>query len=424
MRVLFSLLLIVLFAFCHSAEAREWVDRTGKYKTVADLVEVKGDEVVLKKSDGSVVRVPIARLSEKDQAYIRQQMSEKSRAATDDAGESDDVEATEAPKGTLFGEPFEAAVVKMRGDQITFAADDEFFPAKSILLFLFSGDEKLAGQRFVVRGNGRGQTPHIHITSKQPSQTEMLFNGYTMTLTFGKQQGNLLPGRIELNVPEHKTTLSGRFVVEEPKNYKLVPTAEDAPFIVAVPKLSSSIGEPEYFTAGYIGIPKAGKRISNLVGTGWSESGYAASTTHEPRITSVLFENGNARAQHVKLEPGKYFHYFVLNRSFVVGEWVEVDVDSQIRTSLDIDVSDAGSLQVEAPFDRVHLAPVELLEQMQEAKMNATSLAYSMGLSAEPENGKAVFEMLRPGKYVVVAEKEEQTVEIAPGERKSVALVE
>lgn len=420
------LLILASFAICPMAESREWVDRTGKFKTQAEFVEVKGDNVVLKKSDGKQITVPIARLSDKDQAFIRQQMSKEAGAVTEVASsDADDIEATEAPKGTLFGEPFEAVAIKMQGDRLTFASDEEFIPSKSILLFLFAGEEKLAGRKFVVGGNTRGQSPHIHLKSKDPSKTEMLFNDYTMNLTFGKQQGRNLPGQIVLKIPEHKTTLSGKFVVEEPKNYKLPPTAEDAPFIVATPKFSASIGKPDYLTVGYIGTSKAGKRVSNLAGTGWSDDGYAASTTHEPRVTTVVFDKGTARAQHVKLEPGRYFHYLVLNRSFLVGEWVDVEADSQIEATLAIDSSDAGSLEVATASDRrVHLVPVDVLEGVDESKLNAMSLAYSMGLSAKPEDGKAVFDPIRPGKYILVTDKEEQTVEIAPGESKSIALAE
>ena len=54
-----------------SALARKWTDNTGKYSVEAELVEVKGDKVVLKKSTGSVITMPIARLSKADQEYLQ-----------------------------------------------------------------------------------------------------------------------------------------------------------------------------------------------------------------------------------------------------------------------------------------------------------------------------------------------------------------
>ncbi len=53
------------------ALARKWTDNTGKYSVEAELVEVKGDKVVLKKSTGSVITMPIARLSKADREYLQ-----------------------------------------------------------------------------------------------------------------------------------------------------------------------------------------------------------------------------------------------------------------------------------------------------------------------------------------------------------------
>lgn len=50
---------------------REWVDNTGKYRTLAELVEVTPDHVVLVKPDGQRKQVPWIRLSEADQEFAR-----------------------------------------------------------------------------------------------------------------------------------------------------------------------------------------------------------------------------------------------------------------------------------------------------------------------------------------------------------------
>lgn len=52
------------------ASARKWTDSTGTFSVEAELVEIKAGKVVLKKSTGSVIAVPISRLSEADQHYI------------------------------------------------------------------------------------------------------------------------------------------------------------------------------------------------------------------------------------------------------------------------------------------------------------------------------------------------------------------
>lgn len=55
------------------AATRKWTDRSGKFSVVAELVEVKDGIVQLKKEDGKVVSLPVERLSEADQTYLKQQ---------------------------------------------------------------------------------------------------------------------------------------------------------------------------------------------------------------------------------------------------------------------------------------------------------------------------------------------------------------
>lgn len=67
--VLMSLLLsssVVL-----SLNAREWTDSTGVFTVEADLVEVAGGTVRLKKTDGTIIAVPLERLSDADQQYLK-----------------------------------------------------------------------------------------------------------------------------------------------------------------------------------------------------------------------------------------------------------------------------------------------------------------------------------------------------------------
>jgi hypothetical protein len=53
-----------------SQAMRTWTDATGKHAVVAELLEATGEAVRLKKEDGTVVTVPIARLSEGDRRYL------------------------------------------------------------------------------------------------------------------------------------------------------------------------------------------------------------------------------------------------------------------------------------------------------------------------------------------------------------------
>ena len=50
---------------------RTWTDTTEKYSVIAELVAVRGDKVVLRRQDGKQITVPLARLSEKDQRFLK-----------------------------------------------------------------------------------------------------------------------------------------------------------------------------------------------------------------------------------------------------------------------------------------------------------------------------------------------------------------
>jgi hypothetical protein len=55
-----------------SVIAETWVDRSGSFRIEAEFVGVQGKEVALKKSDGSIIRVPIAKLSDESIAQAKQ----------------------------------------------------------------------------------------------------------------------------------------------------------------------------------------------------------------------------------------------------------------------------------------------------------------------------------------------------------------
>lgn len=56
-------------------EMRTWSDASGKFSVTARLKSVRSGSAKLVKEDGSEISVPIDRLSEDDQAYIKDQMS-------------------------------------------------------------------------------------------------------------------------------------------------------------------------------------------------------------------------------------------------------------------------------------------------------------------------------------------------------------
>ncbi len=67
--------------------ARTWTDRSGRFSVEAVLVEVRGDSVQLRRSDGKVVAVPLKKLSDADQRYIAAQRSTRPTSAAHDNAE-------------------------------------------------------------------------------------------------------------------------------------------------------------------------------------------------------------------------------------------------------------------------------------------------------------------------------------------------
>ena len=57
--------------FATACEAREWTDRTGQFRVDAELVKVIGDKVQIRRTDGRLLTVPIDRLSDRDQQFLK-----------------------------------------------------------------------------------------------------------------------------------------------------------------------------------------------------------------------------------------------------------------------------------------------------------------------------------------------------------------
>jgi len=63
---------ITLLAGTSWGVERTWTDTTGKFSVTAELVEVRGDKVVLRREDGKQITVPLAKLSAEDQQFLTQ----------------------------------------------------------------------------------------------------------------------------------------------------------------------------------------------------------------------------------------------------------------------------------------------------------------------------------------------------------------
>jgi formylglycine-generating enzyme required for sulfatase activity len=69
--------LLVMVVCVPTALARKWTESTGKYTVEAEFVDFKDGKVRLKKESGTVVAIPLERLSAADQEWVKQQEGPK-----------------------------------------------------------------------------------------------------------------------------------------------------------------------------------------------------------------------------------------------------------------------------------------------------------------------------------------------------------
>lgn len=80
---------------------REWSDPSGKFRVQAELVSVRGDKVILEKADGSIITVPIDKLSQADRDFLKNnatQTQPPKSTAKPNAGNDADTKGSPAQK--------------------------------------------------------------------------------------------------------------------------------------------------------------------------------------------------------------------------------------------------------------------------------------------------------------------------------------
>jgi WD40 repeat protein len=73
MRTIGVIFLSLFYAVLAAAESRVWTDTTGQFKIEAEFVRVDDGKVVLKKEDDKTQKIPLEKLSKKDQDYVAKQ---------------------------------------------------------------------------------------------------------------------------------------------------------------------------------------------------------------------------------------------------------------------------------------------------------------------------------------------------------------
>lgn len=85
-RLLMLLLIAALFAPAAWAASRTWTSSNGRFTTEADLLGFKDGKVKLKKTDGTVIEVPLESLSDVDRRYVEERYPAAAAPDKDGAG--------------------------------------------------------------------------------------------------------------------------------------------------------------------------------------------------------------------------------------------------------------------------------------------------------------------------------------------------
>lgn len=72
---------VLLISAVSAGPTRKWTDASGQFSVDAEFVEVKSGEVHLRKPDGSVITVPVNKLSEADRLYLSNRVTSKPATA-------------------------------------------------------------------------------------------------------------------------------------------------------------------------------------------------------------------------------------------------------------------------------------------------------------------------------------------------------
>ena len=125
--------------------------------------------------------------------------------------------------GKIHGRDFAIEKVVFENGVLTLRQGKDYFPdlALDVMMFIRQG-ESLAGKQVKITPGQTTGIPLLRLqwreSGKGLPETENFSGSYTLVLEFGQVEGNKVPGRIFVALPDQaKSTLSGKFEVEGAK---------------------------------------------------------------------------------------------------------------------------------------------------------------------------------------------------------------
>ena len=77
LQLFFAAWFLAAVAAVAQGEVRKWTDNSGGFSVQAEFVELAGNQVALKREDGTTIHVPLEKLSSADQEYVRHKTASK-----------------------------------------------------------------------------------------------------------------------------------------------------------------------------------------------------------------------------------------------------------------------------------------------------------------------------------------------------------
>lgn len=218
---------------------------------------------------------------------------------------------------------------------------------------------------------------------------------------------------VSFDIPDHKTELSGEFEIIRPFNPRAQLGKRDRPYVfgsILIPPRD----EP-HLRMGYFGKSIDGARRWNLTGTTFNNKpGFVASTSFEPQVTAAIRTRTlDLQYKHVRLKPGRYFFFVVLDKTSAAGQWAEIAPDAELTLATTIKESDTGSIDIKIPGakdnQRLYFVPLDIVDD----ESKALSYAKSMNLTRKISGERVFIEGLPVGRYRIAFDKRWKDVALA-----------
>ncbi|HLP76008.1 MAG TPA: hypothetical protein VK327_03755 [Candidatus Paceibacterota bacterium] len=116
--------------------------------------------------------------------------------------------------GKIHGSDFFCDRAVLQGGALTLRMGKDWPPDLGLTVFLFArGAEELAGKSALVTTNNI-RSPRVALRWKEgdENETDVFTNGFALKIEFGNQEGNRLPGKIYICLPDpEQSYIAGTF---------------------------------------------------------------------------------------------------------------------------------------------------------------------------------------------------------------------